>query len=245
MKKLEITIPVYNEAVELATNIAKLHDFCKQNLTHYAWNITIADNASTDQTPVIGQQLINTYEHLIYKRLSKKGRGNAVKTTWKESGADICSYMDIDLSTDLAYFPSLVDSLNNGYDIAVGSRLKPGATVIERSIKREFISRMYNFLVMAAFQTRFSDAQCGFKAVTKKVVQQLIPHIVDDEWFMDSELLIVGEKAGYRIFEEPVVWKDNPGSTVRVLPTAMGDLKGLLRLFVHRPWRILTNDYRR
>ena len=157
----------------------------------------------------------------------------------------IIAFMDIDLSTDLAYFPSLVDSLNNGYDIAIGSRLQPGAVVIERSIKREFISRMYNSLVMIAFQTRFSDAQCGFKAVTKKVVKQLIPHIIDDEWFMDSELLIVGEKAGYRIFEEPVVWRDNPGSTVRVLPTAMGDLKGLLRLFVHRPWRILTNDYRR
>jgi len=237
MKTLEITIPVYNEAAELTRSITKLHDFCKKNLNNYTWNITIADNASTDQTPAIGEQLTKKYKHLSFKQLSKKGRGNAVKTVWRESDADIYSYMDVDLSTDLAHFPPLVDSLSNGYDIAIGSRLKSGAIVIARSIKREFISRMYNLLVMVVFQTRFSDAQCGFKAVTKKVVQQLIPHIVDDEWFMDSELLIVGEKLGYRIYEEPVVWRDNPGSTVRVLPTVTGDLTGLWRLFYQRPWR--------
>lgn len=240
MKTIEITIPVYNEAAELVRSVERLYDFCNKNLINYSWHITIADNASTDQTSDIGKQLVKKYKQVIYKRLSKKGRGNAVKTVWKESNADICSYMDVDLSTDLVHFMPLIDSLSNGYDIAIGSRLRSGARVIERSIKREFISRMYNLLVMIAFQTRFSDAQCGFKAVTQNVVQRLIPHIIDDEWFMDSELLIVGEKLGYRIFEEPVVWKDNPGSTVRVLPTAMGDLKGLFRLFIQRPWRMMT-----
>jgi hypothetical protein len=83
----------------------------------------------------------------------------------------------------------------------------------------------------------FSDAQCGFKAVTRRVVREIIPSTLDNEWFFDTELLINAEKSGYRIYEEPVTWIDNPGSTVRVMKTAQGDLAGLKRLFVTRPWR--------
>lgn len=92
-------------------------------------------------------------------------------------------------------------------------------------------------LIKLFFWVHFTDAQCGFKAVSRKVVQTLIPDIVDNEWFFDSELLLVGEKRGLRIYEEPVTWIDNPGSTVRVMKTALGDIKGLWRLFLTRPWR--------
>jgi hypothetical protein len=150
--------------------------------------------------------------------------------------------MDIDLSTDLSHFPRLIAALEKEYDIGIGSRLLPHSKVIERSIKRELISRIYNIIIKLFFQTRFSDAQCGFKAVTRNVAEKLLPLIQDDEWFMDTELLVVGEKMGYRIYEEPVAWHDNPGSTVRVLPTALGDLRGLIRLFVARPWKTQKSD---
>ena len=91
-------------------------------------------------------------------------------------------------------------------------------------------------LIKFMFLTKFSDAQCGFKAVTRKVVQTLIPYIKDNEWFFDSEMLIVGEKAGYGVYEVPVLWIDDPGSTVKVMKTASGDIKGLIRLFLTKPW---------
>ncbi len=144
--------------------------------------------------------------------------------------------MDVDLSTDLKHFPSLVRSLTRGYDIATGSRNAHGARVYGRGLLRTITSKGYIFLIKLFFWVHFSDAQCGFKAVTKKVVHQLIPGIRDNAWFFDSELLIVGEKSGYRIYEEPVTWIDNPGSTVRVMKTAQGDLEGLWRLFITRPW---------
>lgn len=237
---VEITIPVYNEEEELAKSVDKLLVYCEANLNEYEFSITIADNASIDSTPEIGKKLIEKSKKIRYKRFWEKGRGRAVKTIWQSSHADIQVYMDVDLSTNLKHLLPLIRSLENGsYDIAIGSRLLPGSRVIERSVKREFISRMYNLLIKFFFMTRFSDAQCGFKAITSKTARALLPHIQDNEWFMDTELLVVGEKLGYKIYEEAVEWHDNPGSTVRVLPTAMGDMRGLLRLFIKRPWRKL------
>ncbi|MCR4263917.1 MAG: glycosyltransferase [Candidatus Roizmanbacteria bacterium] len=242
---VEITMPVYNEEEELEEHITTLYDYCKVNLNVYTWHITIADNASTDHTSRIGEQLSKRYAEIDLLKLTQKGRGRAVKTAWQSSGADICCYMDIDLSTDLRHLPSLLNAIARGSDIAIGSRLRKNSVVIDRTIKREVISRSYNLMVKLLFQTKFSDAQCGFKAVSKRVVADLIPHIRDNDWFMDSELLIVGEKLGYVLYEVPVNWRDSPGSTVRVLPTAMGDIQGLRRLFITRPWTTLPKPHER
>lgn len=234
---VEITVPVYNEEEELEKNITSLNTYLAKECKAYDYIITIADNASTDTTPVIGKRLAQQDNNIHYKRFEEKGRGRAVKAVWGSSKADICAYMDIDLSTDLHHFVPVISALTKGYDISIGSRLLSHSRVIERSLKREFISRVYNVLIKALFQTKFSDAQCGFKAIRKDVANELIPYVEDNEWFMDTELLIIAEKTGHRIYEEPVVWHDNPGSTVRVLPTALGDLRGLMRLWLKRPWR--------
>jgi len=243
-KTVEIVIPIYNEEEELKENIAKLHSFAKRKLNFCDWRITIADNASTDKSLSIAQKLAGDKDRLGYMHLDQKGRGRAVKRAWRESKADILVYMDVDLSTDLNNLPPLIKALSGGYDIAIGSRLLAASQVIGRPLKREVLSRIYNILIKVFFRVHFSDAQCGFKGVTRKVVKELIPMIKDNAWFFDSELLIVGEKLGFKIYEEPVRWVDNPGSTVRVLPTVSGDLAGLWRLFWERPWNTLRNTLR-
>lgn len=234
---VEIVMPVYNEEEELEVNITKLRDFAQNKLTSWDWNILIADNASTDKTLQIAEKIAQKNKKIHVLHLTQKGRGRAVKKAWLESSADVVSYMDIDLSTQLDYFPSLINSLVNGYDIAIGSRLLPKSIVKGRTLKRELISRCYNLMIRMFFWIKFSDAQCGFKAITRETVKNLIPAIIDNEWFFDSEMLIVGEKAGYKVYEEPVMWIDDPGSTVKVMKTASGDMKGLWRLFKTRPWR--------
>jgi glycosyltransferase involved in cell wall biosynthesis len=237
-KTVEIVIPIYNEAVELADSIKKLRNFLLGNLKEYKWHITIADNASTDNSVKIAKTLTKKLSHVGVLSLTQKGRGRAVKKSWKKSKADALIYMDVDLSTDLYSLKPLLKSLiGGGYDIAIGSRLLAKSKVIGRPIKREILSRGYNILIKLLFQVKFSDAQCGFKGITKNTMKTLVPHIVDNEWFFDSELLIVGEKMGYKIYEAPVKWIDNPGSTVRVLKTVSGDLNGLYRLFKTRPWK--------
>jgi glycosyltransferase involved in cell wall biosynthesis len=242
MKKssVEIVIPVYNEEKELEGSIKKLASFCEEKLRDYDWHITIADNASTDNTPVIAAMLAKKNNRVSHFRLEQKGRGRAVKRVWSESKSDMCVYMDLDLSTDLNHLLKLLDALQHGYEIAIGSRLAKGARVEGRTWLRELTSRTLNFFfIQFFFHTHFTDAQCGFKAVSRSVVDNLIPYIVDNGWFFDGELLIVAEKSGYKIYEEPVHWIDNPGSTVQLLSTITGDIEVMWRLLKTRPWRKL------
>lgn len=240
MKTIEITIPVYNEEKEIEKHISILADFCNKNLKKYKWHITIADNASSDNTPIIAATMAKKNSKISLFRLEEKGRGRAVKRVWSLSGSDYCVYMDLDLSTDLTHLPKIISALETGYDIAIGSRLAKGAKVEGRGFIREVVSRALNFFfIQFWFHTHFTDAQCGFKGVTKYVVDNLIPKIEDNGWFFDGELLIIGEKAGYRIYEEPVHWVDNPGSTVRLVSTIYGDIKVMFRLFINRPWKAL------
>ncbi|OGH41782.1 MAG: hypothetical protein A3H79_00405 [Candidatus Levybacteria bacterium RIFCSPLOWO2_02_FULL_36_8b] len=237
---VEITVPVYNEEKELEENISTLYSFCDKNLTKYNWHITIADNASTDNTPVIASTISKKNSKILSFRLEQKGRGRAVKRVWSQSKCDYCVYMDLDLSTDLVHLPNILRKLEAGYDVAIGSRLAKGARVEGRTFIRELTSRTLNFFfIQFFFHTHFADAQCGFKGVTRKVVENLIPKVKDNEWFFDGELLIIAEKSGYKIYEEPVHWVDNPGSTVRLISTIWGDLMSIKRLYQTKPWQII------
>jgi glycosyltransferase involved in cell wall biosynthesis len=225
---VDVVIPVFNEEKALPRNIVILADFLKANLRN-PWQIIIADNASTDNTRAVSETLCQRYSGINYLHIPQKGRGRALKVAWLDSTADIVSYMDVDLSTDLSHFPPLVSSLEEGYHVAIGSRLSKGSRVT-RSIKREFISRSYNMLIKSMFFTPFQDAQCGFKALTRKTAQAIVPHIKNDNWFFDTELLIIAAKRGYKINQVPVKWDDDPNSTVHISSTATEDIKGLLRL---------------
>lgn len=233
---LDIVIPVYNEEKELAASSEKLVGFLKKKLQDFIWTVHIVDNASTDATWKIAQEIAQEEPSVIAHHLDQKGRGRAVRSVWQGAKSDIVAYMDVDLSTNLSHFPPLVRSLTDGYDLAIGSRNATGAYVHGRSFLRTITSKGYILLIKLLFWVHFSDAQCGFKAVTRRVVEHVIPMVKDNEWFFDTEFLILAEKMGYRIYEEPVTWIDNPGSTVRVWKTMLGDLQGLWRLFWTRPW---------
>ena len=228
MATVDIIIPVYNEEQTLDRSIGILTKFLRENLEN-PWRIVIADNGSTDSTLHVGQMLSSKYGGVKCVHIPQKGRGRALRHTWTESAADIVSYMDVDLSTDLAHFPDLVRAIEDGAHIATGSRLVKGARVT-RSLKRELISRCYSALFRLMFFTPFRDAQCGFKALRRDAAMSLIPLVKDNGWFFDSEILIIGAKNGFRIKELPVRWRDDPDSRVRIISTAWTDLKGLLRL---------------
>ena len=225
---VDIVIPVFNEEQALPRSIVILADYLKANLRN-PWQIVIADNASTDKTQSVSEMLCERYSGINYLHIPQKGRGRALKAAWLDSTADIVSYMDVDLATDLTHFPQLVESLQEGYHVAIGSRLSKGSRV-SRSIKREVVSRGYNLLIKSMFFTPFQDAQCGFKALTRRTAQAIVPHIKNDNWFFDTELLIIAAKRGYRIKQLPVKWDDDPTSTVNIPRTATEDIKGLFRL---------------
>jgi len=142
----------------------------------------------------------------------------------------VLGYLDVDLSTDLAALLPLVAPLTSGHsDLAIGSRLRRGSRVV-RGPKREFISRSYNLLLRANLGAKFSDAQCGFKAIRCEAARHLLPLVQDTNWFFDNELLVLAERAGLRTHEVPVDWVDDPNSKVDIVATAREDLRGIARL---------------
>lgn len=228
---LDVVIPVYNEEATLAPNVVRLYGFLQANCP-YRWRIVIADNASNDATPQIGQDLADRWPRVAYLRMEQKGKGRALRRAWLESPADVVCYMDVDLSTDLKHLKSLVEPLAAGEKhIATGSRLMPDSMVIGRPLLREVTSRVYNLSIRLMFPgCSFVDAQCGFKAATRQTIQELVPQVEDNGRFFDTELLLRAEAAGYAIHQIPVRWVQAPGSTVNVVSFAWKSVRGLFRV---------------
>lgn len=226
---LEVVIPVYNEEADLQQCIRRLHDHLVDNIP-FRSQITIADNASTDGTLAVAHRLAAEIDGVRVHHLEEKGRGRALKAVWLDSEADVVAYMDVDLSTDLnALMPLIAPLLSGHSDLAIGSRLARSSRVV-RGAKREFISRSYNLILRTSLRARFSDAQCGFKAMRTDVARELLPLVQDTGWFFDTELLVIAEKAGLRIHEVPVDWVDDPNSSVNIVDTAVKDLQGCWRV---------------
>ena len=231
---VEIVVPVYNEAAVLEQSIRRLHDFLATSMP-FAWRIVIADNASTDHTWTKAERLSAELDGVEALHLDQKGRGRALRAAWSASDADVLCYTDVDLSTDLRALLPLIAALVSGHsDVAIGTRLAAGSRIV-RSRKREAISRTYNRLLHVLLRARFTDAQCGFKAIRASAARRLLPEVEDDGWFFDTELLVAAERRGLRIHEVAVDWVEDPDSRVEIVPTAVGDLSGVARLLMQPP----------
>lgn len=242
---VNVILPVYNEAAQLATSVRRVTEFLA-GLPQWRWEVVIADNGSTDGTREMageilkvgvrsqkledGRQRPEPAVELRAVHLDEAGRGRALKTVWLASAADVLTFMDVDLSTDLAHLPELIDVVAEGRaDLAIGSRLLPDSQTT-RGWKRELLSRGYNWLLHRALGLRVADAQCGFKAISRRAAQALLPQVQDTGFFFDTELLVLAQRQGWRVAELPVRWVDDPDSRVRLLRTIWQDLRGVWRL---------------
>ena len=226
---IDIVVPVLNEEKILQKSIMTLDEYMAKHLP-YRYQITIADNGSQDKTLEIAKNLAEKHQSVQVVSLAERGRGRALKRVWQNSSADILTYMDVDLSTSLDDFLPMIQPLVAGEaGVAIGSRLMKGSRT-SRGLKRELISRCYNNIIKWTSGTKFSDAQCGFKAIRRDVAAKFLPKIKDNEWFFDTELLIKTERAGVPIHEQPVTWIEDTDSRVKIVKTAVDDLKGLYRV---------------
>ncbi|MDA0565327.1 bifunctional glycosyltransferase family 2/GtrA family protein [Streptomonospora sp. S1-112] len=226
---VDIVIPVYNEERSLPGCLEVLCAHLAERMP-FQWCVTVVDNASTDRTLAVANELAAAMDKVRVLHLDRKGRGLALRTAWGYSDADVVVYMDVDLSTGLDALLPLIAPLVNGHsDIAIGSRLAPGARTV-RGGRRELISRAYNAVIRCTHGARFSDAQCGFKAARTDVIRPLLGHVRDDAWFFDTELLLLAEHNGLRVHEVPVDWIEDVDTRVDVVRTALDDLAGLVRV---------------
>jgi putative flippase GtrA len=227
--QVEIVVPVRDEERDLGPSVRRIEAYLRTRFP-FAARITIADNGSSDGTWAVASSLASEIAAVRAVRLEQPGRGRALRSVWQASDADVLAYMDVDLSTDLNALLPLVAPLLSGHsDVAIGTRLARGARVV-RGPRREVISRGYNLLLHATLGARFSDAQCGFKAISRARALVLLPLTRDTGWFFDTELLILAQEAGLRIHEVPVDWIDDADSRVNVIATILADLRGIARL---------------
>jgi len=230
MATVDFVLPVYNEERELEQNVRKVLRWFEDHPEHQ-WRIVVADNASTDATLTIARRLESELlGRVVALHIPSKGRGIALRTAWLTSEADVCAYMDVDLATDLGAIPALIDPIAQGEaDLTFGTRLHR-LSQTTRGLKRELISRTYITILKVAAGLRVSDAQCGFKAISRAAARELVPLVKDTQWFFDSELLLIAQNNGYRLREVPVSWTDDPDTRVRIVKTALEDLHGVWRL---------------
>ncbi len=228
--RVDLVIPVLNEAHVLAKSVTEVRTFLARELRR-RWRVVVVDNGSNDGTAEVARKLVADHpDEVQFVQLPLRGRGRALRHAWTQSDAEVVCYTDVDLSTELAALPKLVDGiLDGGYDLGTGSRLLRDSKVV-RSWKREVISRLYNLMVKSVLWTSFSDAQCGFKVVSRRVVQEIVPEIEDQSWFFDTELLVLAEKRGYKIMDLPVAWVEDDDSRVKIVRTAWEDIKGVARI---------------
>jgi glycosyltransferase involved in cell wall biosynthesis len=227
--QVDIIVPVKNEERDLAPSVTRLVGYLRDAFP-FTVRVTIADNGSTDATWTEACTLAAGLPDVRAVHLDLPGRGRALHQIWSTSDAQVLAYMDVDLSTDLNALLPLVAPLLSGHsDLAIGTRLARGSRVV-RGPRREIISRCYNLLLRTTLRARFSDAQCGFKAIGASPARALLPLVEDRGWFFDTELLVLAERAGLRIHEVPVDWIDDADSRVNIAATALGDLRGMARV---------------
>lgn len=229
--KILIVLPAHNEEKIIEKNVSKVINFIK-NQKHHEWHLMVAENGSKDRTPNLLKKISKKYSSRLFsfKCLPARSKSDAIKMAWFSRNADIYSYMDADLSTDIAHIPELIQGIQQGYDIIVGSRsLK--ASKVKRSMKRNFISYSYNIISRILFSLDIKDLQCGFKAVSKKTLNSIIKKTKYlTEGFMDTEMLILARHKGLKIKEIPVRWVDDRKSKFNFFLVAVRFIGNLLKV---------------
>jgi len=232
---IEFCLPIYNEEKILEDNIIHLYDYCfKQNYA-FEWKIVLLNNGSRDLTEEICRSLAKKFPDKIKpENLSEPGKGRALKSYLLKSRADILVYMDIDLAVSLENISDLIEPvITKEYDLVFGSRLLPDSRV-SRSYLRSISSVFYNFLSRRILRHNYKDLQCGFKAMNREVINKVLPYLIDNNWFFDTELIAWADFFKFKIKEIPVAWSENRysqrKSKVRLVRDGAEFIKDLISL---------------
>jgi putative flippase GtrA len=230
---ISIILPAYNEEAALRPTVTALQDWVTdQDLVDpAAIDIVIVEDGCTDETAVISAELADAYDNVTRLHFDERlGKGRAVATGFTEADGAIRCFMDVDRSTDISGLSSLLQPIRDGtVDITVGSRYAQGSDT-DRGLKRDLMSRTYNFAARSLLKTGIRDHQCGFKAVRDDVFEQLDGTIVADGWFWDTEFLYMAQQHGYTVRTVPITWEADTDSSVD-MPATVAELgTGLARL---------------
>lgn len=228
---IDITIPVLNESLTLRSQIEKLQEFLmSQSELIFTYQITIADNGSSDSTLSLAKELAEKFKNIRVVTVGKRGVGLALKSAWTSSRCDYIGYMDLDFSTDLFHLLDMEKYFLDGYECVFGSRLLPGSRVVGRTLKREITSRVFNRIIRTTFGTSMSDGMCGFKFLRRELLSKLLETGAEsDGWFFGTEIVVTANLANFYIHEIPVSWHDDADSKVKIPSLTLEYIRDILK----------------
>lgn len=215
LTEVGVILPAYNEADRIEEAVRRVERALMEMTPSY--QITIAEDGSSDGTDRIGQQLAERSERVVHLHgETRLGRGKSLATAIRKTECQVIVYMDVDLATDLRYLQPLVEAVKEGYHVTTGSRLLAGSRV-KRTFMREVASRSYNLLVRILLGSKVRDHQCGFKAFHRASIMTLLDQVKAEHWFWDTEMLVKAQRAALRVKEIPVDWKSSGTSKVGIV----------------------------
>ena len=230
MDKLSVVVPAYNEVRRLKRNIKLLSEHLDQLGNPY--EIIITEDGSIDDTYDVANELSEEISQVRVIHSEKRlGKGGALNKALRHIRGDLVVIMDADLATDLKHMPELVRTAKEVNGVALGSRMIRGARV-RRPLIRRMASMIYNKLADALFKTGIKDHQCGFKAFTKSVVDDVLPNMHDLWWAWDTEFIVRARKAGYPVVEIAVTWRapKKESSILKIAPRMTSEVLRLIAL---------------
>ena len=229
--EIVVTLPCHNDVAFLE----KAVDAVREGLVGHEGDylIVIAEDGSTDGSAELAGALASSDPSIVHIHDERKlGRGRALMNAWERFDAEIYAYIDCDLATDMRFFPQLIGYIEEGYDLATGSRYVEGA-VTTRPFLRGITSKAYNGIIRLVFSDGILDHQCGFKAFSRGMVEHILKENRDGDWFWDTEAIVLARRGGFKLVEFPVEWEEKKGSRTplkRLLKDVWVHGKGLVKL---------------
>ena len=206
MTRLLLTIPVHNEEGILYESVHRLVDRLEGSGLDY--RLALAEDGSTDRTGEEIAQLQAEIPGLIVQRIPRRvGRGLALRRLWGAVDADVYAFLDADMPADTAALVDVLHAIEDGADVATGSRYCLGAEV-HRPPVRSLTSLAYNGLVRFLFDEPIRDHQCGLKAFRREAVRVLLPMSREDSWAWDTEILLLALRMRFQVAEVPISWTE-------------------------------------
>jgi glycosyltransferase involved in cell wall biosynthesis len=227
---LSVIVPAYNEAVRIAPTLETIRDYL--GAQSYAAELLVIDDGSDDGTFQVVCETARQWPLAMraFRYQPNAGKGYALKYGVAQACGEYLLCCDADLSVPIDHTAAFLTRLVAGADVIIGSRKLPGAQIdVRQPWLRERLGAGFTRLVRWLIAD-VSDATCGFKAFRSAAARDLFARVRLADWSFDAEVLYLARALGYRLGEEPVRWRNRPGTKVRLRRDVLRALAGLSRI---------------
>jgi dolichyl-phosphate beta-glucosyltransferase len=232
-------IPAYNESVRLPSSLHELLRYVKEQ--NWDAEILVVNDGSNDDTAQIVREYAQRHPQvLLVENPGNRGKGYSVRNGMLQARGDICLFMDADLSSPITEAPKLFYAIEQGADVAIGSRWLSSELQTDRQpLYRQLFGRIFNLALRLILGLNFADTQCGFKAFRRDATQVIFPLQKIERWGFDPEILFLALRSGMRVVEVPVLWAHIEGTRLHPFRDGLRMFVELLRI----RWSVTTGDY--